>query len=174
MRPTQSLYSVGLGWGPQSNISNKFSGDADAATAVATRWERLTKPAKWQLFTLSLPTSKHCTSLFQRRQWPQDCLMPAVIITHNWAEFQFQEPPQISTISSSRTEVKSTNNRENSPFRGFSPSLFFFLFYPLLQEVTFVLWFPNASVMEKNNAPLDFSCIFNTITAFLLNSVLMV
>lgn len=113
------FYSVDLRSGPQSSISNKFSGDADATSAVATLWEPFTKPPEWQLFTLSLPTSKHYTSLFQKRQWPRNCLMPVVIIMYNWAKFQFQEPPQISTISK-------LQNREQQ--RKFSfPRVFSFL-----------------------------------------------
>lgn len=64
LAPTESFYSVGLRWGPQINISYKFSGDVDAAGPGATLRTTYqvrqiaalhTMPANFQALDISLP-----------------------------------------------------------------------------------------------------------------------
>lgn len=69
----KSFCSVGLKWGTQISISNKFLNDIDAAGG-GEQTLRTTYQNKWQLFT-PCPSSEEDKSLKNAHNHPQPSLM---------------------------------------------------------------------------------------------------
>lgn len=123
----ERLYSVGLRWGPQISILI----NSQVTLMLLVRGPHLenhlprnaahhTMPADSQTLYISLPNK---AMALER------------LFTHNWAELQFPEPPQISRIGSSRREERSIKNKEKILFPGaLLPPCFSFVLCPITRN----------------------------------------